>query len=272
MSHEATPCLVEHAVPRQHGPECPGGDCPGCRVAVADHDRLVCRWHALATRDAVASCPDVVGHLRDHVTPGAATGDDRGGTRDAPAPLSVAAVNAADDLHATLASWALLILEEHPGSLHGPDWSGSDVRPASTRRLEGDYVGRGLLRRYVPGPRQYDPARVAGLAAGRGSGPTRLVATWMLRHLDWALRQPWAGVLADELPAKVDGLRRQWPTSERPQHLPQPCPACQLKAVERRAPSCQGAPVTISCLACGHLIPEEHYGLMTRLVATVARR
>jgi hypothetical protein len=218
--------------------------------------------------EAVAACPDLVGHLREHVEPGSAAGGERSGTRDAPAPLSVTAVAAADDLHAALASWVLLVLEEHPDRLHGPHWDGTDIRPASTRRLEPVKV----MGRWVPGQRVYEPARAVGIEAGLGSGPTTLLARWLLPHLPWALRQPWAGILADELPRHVGRLRSQWPTSERPVALPLPCPGCGLLTLERHAPSCFEGPITITCPQCQYVMPEQTYGMWTKaLVASKPR-
>ena len=248
-------CSVDHVVPGRHLDGCPVDGCSGCWPALALDGLQVCGWHARRTRWAIAQAPDVVGHLREHVEPGSATGDRVGGSRTPPEPLSLDAVAAADDLHAALASWVLLVLEEHPDRLDGPGWQGSAVRPASKRRVLGEVV--------------YQASRVVGLRGDTAgdTAPTRRLATWLLRHLDWALAQPWALELATEMPEQISRLHAAWPTSEHATRLGLPCPGCGLLTLVRWAPRWQGAPVTIACerIACAAVVPEEKYPWLARL-------
>ena len=248
-----------HTIPRKHQAECPRTDCAGCLPAHTQGRDLICEWHQERVREALNYAPKLIAHIRDHVQPGASNSvrpAEKGKGFSPPAPLNISAVSDADDLHAELASWALLIMEEHPSRLHGPGWNGADVRPASTRRSNGERI--------------YDPARVVGLAAS--ADPlltTHAICRWIARQLPWAITQEWAGALTEELTDRVSRMRARWPMDERRVFLPVPCQACARLTLTRSAPAEPGDPVTIACVAvdCNEVIPPEKYDFMIKVFA-----
>jgi hypothetical protein len=76
-------------------------------------------------------------------------------------PLAASAVDDADGLHAMLASWALLILEEHPSQLVGPTLHGSRTTEPTLRRIHGGNAEDGTDWSEV----YYHRSEVAGLGA-----------------------------------------------------------------------------------------------------------
>lgn len=231
-------------------------DCTGCLPKPASPGLAVCEGCVWRVTHALAQIPGLIAHLRDNIEPGSATpGPNIKRTKGdaAPAPLNVAAVADADDLHADLASWVLLVLEEHPDHLTGPEWRGSVVRPASKRR--DDY---GSLR--------YSDPRVIGTRGD--AADTRRLAQWLHARQEWILSQPWADDYVSTLPGRYWETAGRWPTEERAKYLPTPCPTCDRLTLKRYPPTFAGAPVTIACTAhdCRHVIPEEEYGLTTRVV------
>lgn len=302
MSQPPRLCAVGHVVPRAHldgALEDPthAESCLGCRPALADEDghQLVCRWHGRRQRWAIAAAPDLVAHLRDHLQPGAASDDKVRGSRTPPAPISLAALAAADDLHAKLAGWVLVVLEERP-DLHGPDWAGSLVVPRQrTRTRDGEVVYRDprvvgvrgpmhdahietctgcscIHVKHAAGPHLRRCQRCPGCIPS-GSAATIALARWLLTHLEWCLAQPWAAVFVTEIPAAVTTVRARWPIEERPARVPVPCPACGQRTLVRHAPKWAEAPITVACdrIECGHIVPETRYEHLTRLVQYMGR-
>lgn len=248
MTACATHCVVRGA----HLASCTRDACDGCQPSPAASGLEVCDRCDARIRHALSACPDLVAHLREHIEPAARVPDDSptpAGERNPPAPLNVEAAAAADDLHAELASWALLVMEER--HVTGPDWIGSDIRPASKRLVDGERV--------------YEDARVVGV---RDWHATLAVVRWLFVHLDWMLARPWAGDLCAELPPKVATLKTRFPTEQRPVYLPVPCPACGCDTLRRHAPSYPKAPVTIACdlVGCGHIIVEDSFEWAARVL------
>jgi hypothetical protein len=249
-------CVRMCVIARRHLADCPDPDtCPGCLPRGTIDGTLVCdacTWRAV---HALAQIPGLVAHLRDNIAPGATQpGPDIKRTKGdaAPAPLNLTAVADADDLHAELASWVLLVLEEHPDHLTGPTWRGSDIRPAAKRRTEW-------------GENVYHGARVVGT---RGNAEdTRRIARWLHTHHDWILSQPWTDDYVTAMPDRYWTTAARWPVEERAKYLPTPCPNCDRLTLKRYPPTFASGPVTIACAAidCRHAIPEEQYGLATRV-------
>lgn len=217
-------------------------------------------------RGALSACPDLVAHLREHLEP-VATGYDadrgtRTGKRNPPAPLSVDAAAAADDLHATLAAWTTLVMHERgqpDQPIDGPDWTGSDIRPASKRRC-------------ATGEMVYEDARVIGVHHWHA---TLNVTRWLFRHYDWITRQDWAAAdFVTELHDQVATIRARFPTEQRPVYLPMPCPECGLRTLRRYAPRRYEAPVTIACDSedCEHVISEDGFDWVARTLETTTGR
>ena len=260
-------CASGCTIRRRHLADCGTEDgdttadaCPGCLPRPASDGSTVCivcdgRW-----TDALTRAPELVTHIRSLIEPGSAGPSEaqwkhtKGAA--APAPLNVAAVSDADDLHAVLASWAARVVDE--SGMHGPHWSGSDVRPASRRRTCGGVA--------------YEDARVVGLTAGTDGAATREVAGWLLTHRAWILSREWVPVMVQEVSRMVGQLRARWPVEERPARLPIRCPECGQRALTRYAPREAGWPSTITCDECGQTIPEQLYGHYARLVLAEQRK
>ena len=218
--------------------------------------------HGRLTRD-LWQAPDVVEHLRGLVGDAGSGGERVDGTRDAPLPLNGAAVDAADDIHAALASWVQLVLEEHPDRLAGPDQAGARLTVASKRRVVADAWFVACADCPHPGRRSSQAAAVAAagehvdatghvvtayevdasqrwesttysrpVVAGLLPGPAALSATvaaarWLLAHLEWIERQPWVTVMAGEVASLVATARARFPQEESSHHVDGvPCLAC----------------------------------------------
>lgn len=233
-----------------------GTACRGCLPKPIPDSRTVCQDCETRLTAALDEAPHLVAHIRSHIEPGPAPTDpDRpkrhGKAEAAPAPLSVAALSDADDLHALLASWAVRIAASR--RLHGPSWAGSDVRPASKRR-------------HPIGAMVYEDARVVGV---RYDGATRHVTDWLRVHIDHAVALDDAADLVDEIASLVGALKRRWPDEEPVRWLPRiRCPKCHRMSLRRSPPKFVGQPVMIHCSAtdCGKQIAEELWAHQARLI------
>lgn len=257
--------MLPHTTPGEHLDACPTpSTCTGCapRPTLAAEPLLVCVHHRARVVSALAAAPDLVAHLRECVIPGKASTGDPTGTRSssaAPAPLSVAAVSDADDVHAMLMSWALEVRRLHP-SHPVPPMAGSDVRPqTSTRTADGAAV--------------VVDAQVVGLTSTAPPETTTWVTRWLLDWLHWALCQPaLAAALATEIPAVIGRIRARWPIEDRDAALAVPCPACDLRTLIRHVPRWASAPVTVTCSACTWVADEDRYDWLIRLAREAATR
>lgn len=232
-----------------HYDDCPDpGTCKGCRIRPADLPHIVCFPDYTRTAQAITQAPDLVTHLLSQLEPGASSerGDEKSTKGDsAPAALNLNAATDADAIHTELAGWALVIMEEHPARLTGPDWQGSDIRPASKRRTEwGEAV--------------YEDARVVGV---RDAEATRRLCRWLGAHLDWALQQEWAGEMVTQVTRAINITKSRWPIEEPPKFLPARCPACGLRSLRRHAPTAPGEEAHITCSnrACTQIIDVSFY-------------
>jgi hypothetical protein len=242
-------CVRGCTIARQHGSDCDDIDCTGCLARGTIDGTLVCDACTWRATHALAQAPGLVAHLREHIAPGSPTpGPDIKRTKgdSAPAPLNLNAVADADDLHAELASWVLLVLEEHPDRLAGPAWRGSDIRPAAKRHTEWGAIS-------------YSEARVVGTRGD--ASDTRRVAQWLHIHQEWILGQPWVDDYVTAMPDRYWHTATRWPTEERAKYLPTPCPDCDRLTLKRYPPTFAGGPVTIACTAadCRRVVPEDEY-------------
>ena len=150
------------------------------------------------------------------------------------------AVDAADEVHVCLASWALLILEDHP---NGAAMTGPDERGA-------------WLTRY---------GAVAGVRAPEAT--TRLVA-WLTPWLDWCAGQEWAGEMRREIGQLIATTSARWPTEDY-RERPVPgvaCPRCDALSLTYTPPRWATAPFVVACVnpECGRTFSEDEW---TRLVS-----
>lgn len=247
-----TACASGCTIRGEHTTACDHATCRGCLPRPIDDPRTICDRCEGALRHDLVAAPDLVAHLRTLLEPAVGEPIEHLGKTakhpTPPAPLNVSAVAAADDLHAQLASWVLLVIDERRVS--GPSWVGSIVRPGTKRKTAGEVV--------------YEDPRVIGV---RDPASTARLVRWLLPHTQWVAEQPWAADMVGEVTRLVRTLTARWPTEERPTYLPVPCPACGCETLVRTAPRWEGAPVMISCylVGCGHVVPEDRYAWLTRL-------
>jgi hypothetical protein len=245
-------CAFGHNARGRHTDDCDRDDCRGCTPASTSGDTLYCRHHLNRIHDTITRTPELIGHVRGCIEPGASVLDSAPpvGKREPPAPLDVVAVSDADDLAAALAELAELVMDGR--NLDGPSWVGVDVRPAVKRRTAWGAV-------------TYEPARVVGVKTPQAAGR---VASWLIPHEGWLAGEETATGAIEALLALYGRVSRSWPMEEQPQHLPTPCPACDRLTLTRNAPRWVAGAVTITCTHydCGRAIPEEQYGLYTRIV------
>lgn len=234
-----------------HRPSCTGFsdsgmDCRGCTPREASEGLLCARCWGNLQRD-VRTAPSIIDWIREHVEPSSQWGERiNSGEVDAPAPLSVTAVDDADELHACLASWALLILEEHPARLVGPNV------PRQWRATDGTVVG------LMP-----------------DSNATTAVSRFVATHAEWAANQPWAGEMVAEVGALVRTLLARYPEAERSRHLTDArCPVCERTTMVYHPPAWAGSDVLVQCdyHGCGCIVPEDRYGLFMAMVIADRKR
>jgi hypothetical protein len=240
--------------PGAHDPSADGdfvaeADCSGCLPRPAEPEQLLDRaCKGRATR-SLTSLADVAGHVRDMV--------ERGTRRDALevnydpvalAPLSIEALTDLDEMAATLATWVMLAVEEHPAGLSGPDWQGARIVPASRRRND-----RGEVR--------YDDARLVGVRAGGDGKVIGIAASWIRTHADWFAGQPWADQWHDEITDQARKVQARWPKLVRARKAPLPCPKCDRLTMWWHPAAFVGLDASVICHAddCDVVLTEEDY-------------
>jgi hypothetical protein len=260
--------------------------------------------HGHLTR-SLYQAPRLVAYLRG-VDP-QQSGDEANvkGTREQPIPLNTAAVDAADELHAMLCSWVLLVLEEHPDRLRGPDARGSRLTEPSKRRHAGDLwrivcadcesqitrkatqvaamaeagwhvdsYAHNVTVAQVDEDGQwtsiaYSDPQVAGLKPGTDETPTANVTRWLLTHQEWVERQEWAAEMVRELGSTLSTIQARFPSEESSRHIPDvACRKCERITLSYHPPSFEGAKFLVQCdhYACGEIVPEEEWGLFVRRI------
>lgn len=233
----------ECAVPEKHRAECEDRECGGCRPRPSERGRLCAKHWAWLNRD-LSVCAELVLQVRESMVrgPAAVDGDRvRGGKTAPPAPLDVAAVDAADELFALLFSAAVQMSSEL-GVAEPPD------------------EGKWRVASVVHGvPSTFTPE-----AAARSVG--RLVSWWR-DHLEAIAGLPDVLDVGPELHEMVRVMRSRWPAAERSRHLPgTPCRECDLMDLWWTPPNGVGWPITVECHSCGYVAPEEDLTRLTHLV------
>lgn len=240
-------CITGCMIRGQHETTCEDRDtCAGCLPRPAEFGHL-CAWDWQRLNGDVVDCPGLVEHLREIGEPDAhaAPPSDTTSYRD-PSEGSIlpAAWLAADEVHANLASWALLILEEHPNGqgMAGPDEVGAwHTRYGST----------------------------VGVLTSRA---TEALVKWLLPLLPWCAEQEWAGEMRQELATLVATTKARWPIADtRSRHIPgTSCPRCQHLTLWYTPPVGFGLPFVVACEnpECGRVFEEDEW---TRLVALLER-
>lgn len=226
--------------------------CRGCRPKRSTGDLVVCKHCREQAQAAINAIPNLVTWIaaQDAPSSGAASGDKIKRTKKSPPlPFRADAIDTSDALHALLVSWVRMVVEERPGGMAGPNLAGS----ASDEG--GAVVGLGVAHHArTPGGREgEDRAELRPAAGAEGPSavqyskhtdrlnakgewadddwiiapsPTRNAATWLNQHLDWALKQPWAGDLVNEITTAVRQARRRWPVEAQPEVAEAECFDC----------------------------------------------
>lgn len=238
---------------RNHYADCKGaGPCRGCLPRPAEYG-LLCAWCWQQLHADLIDAPQLVDHLRDMAQPNAAARpftDNTSRTDPAERDMLSAAIDAADELHAQIASWALVILEEHPEQLAGPPregWWTSDTHWPVDEETGEPYES---------------PSRVVGIRATNGDATQRLV-TWLIPHLPWAARQAWIDDMRGELKDLIATTRARWPQTERPRrHVKDvPCSRCDKLTLTYSPPRAYKHPFVVTCTDpdCGRIFTEDEW-------------
>lgn len=297
-----TACVRGCKIRGEHKTGCPGEDCWGCLPRRATDGLLCTACHCSLLRDLTAA-PHLVEHLRT-IERGQGESESVRGTREPPAPLSVAAASAADDLHAMLASWVLLIVEEHPGRLTGPSLAGSRVTEATARRVSADpwsvqcatcgrwsvtsrrqaiaeagahydTTGHVVTVAMLPDELLWSEASyiTPSVAGAHDPAATRSLTSWLSRQVSWVEEQPWCAEMVREVTSTVATLLARYPEAERARAIPDlPCPKCQRLTLTYYPPepvpawSGQAPQIVVQCAhhACSVRVPESEWGLTIR--------
>jgi hypothetical protein len=232
------PCASGCTIRGHHVTACEDREtCKGCLPRPGEFGRL-CAWCFQRLTGDVVDAPGLVRHLRLLAEPHAGTrpaGDGRGHIDPAHGSILSGAVDAADEVHACLASWVLLILEEHP---NGAAMTGPDERGAWLTQY-GSVVG---VR---------DPEATA-----------RLVR-WLLPQLAWCAEQEWAGEMRREVGSLIRTTLARWPMEDvrtlRIRDLQ--CTACGHTSLMYTPTAGFELPFHVSCThpECGRMYTEDEY-------------
>lgn len=221
----------------------------------------LCAWCWQRLHADLIDAPTLIAHLRDVGEPNAArkplTSDPSHHGDPSEGDPDPAAWQAADEVHANLASWALLIMEEHPGRLRGPK--------AGTWMS----MGRDDVDRDTGEPYHSDAAPV-GMKPG---GDTAVMVRWLLPLLPWVSSREWAVEMRTEVASIVRTTMARWPVAEtRTRNIPDvPCPRCDCLGLTYTPPALFKAPFIVACTnpMCGRVFMEDEW---SRLVGLVARK
>ena len=275
-----------------HQPQCPcagpghkpahDDHCDGCQPRPAEFGVLCRGCHRRLTR-ALADVPDLVLHLRAHVAPSwqVSDGGSVSGTREAPAPLSLDAVDAADELVAAVASWVVEVLEVHPEIPRIVVVDGRERRVVERivppPRLDDVRWSRSYTqvdvdgRVYVQRPRPIGAQAEDNYAHG---DVVRDLCSWLRRHLGWIEEQAWSPALARELDDLVRTDLARWPFEPRGHRIEQvPCPSCENLTLWWSPPSAYLHESVVRCERedCLHEIPEVSWPRYARRIEDARR-
>lgn len=244
-ANHTTLCVRGCTVRGRHLSTCPEpaadtATCTGCQPRQATLGRLCDACTGRITR-AVLDAPHLVEWLRDNVAPGATTDAPRvAGTREAPAPLSLTALDDIDSIYVTLVHAVVSYCAA--AGLVGPKLTG--IRTA---------LAHGQAPHRVTGLRREVPNHVA----------VAQIAAWVLDHHEGMVHQPWAGSWHDDITGAVSTASKRWPRQDPARKLPIPCPSCDRVMLRMHPPMAAGHPTTVACHAseCGRVLTEADYWL-----------
>lgn len=262
MTETIAYCAAGCTVRGVHRPACDGHcdhakhtTCCGCEPRVAEHGNL-CSWCWQRLCSDVAATPALVAHLREVGEPHAGrkplSDDIRSPSDPAEADILSAAIDAADELHANLASWALLVLEEYGGGgvLTGPDetgWWQSRTHTKADPETGELYVSH---------------RRPVGLRTPDPTATHRLVA-WLTPYLEWCAEQEWAAEMRTEVGSMVATTTARWPTTD---YRTRPvtgvsCARCDQRTLTYTPTTFYRAQFKVTCTnpECGRIYTEDEW-------------
>ena len=261
-------CIYGCSIRGEHLTTCETRDakidsCRGCLPRQAEFGNL-CPWCWQRLHADVIDAAALVKHLRFIAQPNAGStppGDGRSQGDPAETDVLSGAIDAADAVHATLASYAHLILEEHPHGrvMRGPDMRGVWITETTIRTGPyGTYVQK---------------ATVAGI---RDAEATARLVRWLLPLLPWCSEQEWAGVMRSELADIVSTTMARWPTAEtRLVRVKDTlCPRCDHASLTYMPPQYVRAELVIACSnpECGRVFHEVEYARLIGLLDDAERK
>lgn len=241
-------------------------ECTGCLPRPSEFGRL-CPWCWQRLNADVVDAPSLARYLWavGHAGPTSAVSDEGGGGRSDPRTRSVlhSALDALDGLHACLASWARVVLDEHPegGRMAGPDETGVRLT-RSTKQLDRETFP------HLPGEPSVwvRPSEVAGV---HDPGATGNLVRWLLPHLAWCSEQPWIAEMRQELASVVRTTAVRYPVAERTRAIPGvTCPRCDHATLVFDPPTAERHSTQVNCSTrgCGVIYSEDDFRRLTAIV------
>ena len=256
-------CLSGCVMRGQHRPTPAEGhtdECRGCLPRPAEFG-LLCAWCWQRLNADVVDSPALarylwaVAHSGEVTVPGVSVE----GSDPAERSMIHGALDAFDGLHACLASWAHLILEEHPDGdrMAGPDQRDTRVTAWSPPKvLESDE----LAEPYYVGPT---------VAGARHPDATSRLVKWLLPLLAWCSEQEWAGEMRREVADVVRTTAARYPVEERTRPIPGvTCPVCEKASLvfDPPTPERHSTQVNCSTRGCGVIYSEQDFKRLTAIV------
>lgn len=136
---------------------------------------------------------------------------------------------------------------------HPAEWASDTARAVADQLGEAhDGLAEHLHHDPPPHPGNREPGRVATAH--------HYLSCWFAELCTY----PAAADTAEALYDLDRDIRRGLGATTRQQHLPVPCPQCQLQLLVRNLE--RTGQDTVDCLGCGHVIPASHYGWWARVL------
>lgn len=210
----------------------------GGRPVRGSHDgSLLCLGHANRFADLLASTPKVVEWIRDQIEPTSSQADRTGGytkatKKEPPLPLSVAAIDAADEELEILTEWVRQVADDRHEKV--PVVAGLRVVWRSALRTNRDeWVpdwNALLPGTKVVGFRTHDAATV--------NTAMNELTSYLIGRMDWIVQQEWVCLMLDE----VGRFRRQhlarWPLGDTARRVKgHRCTACHRMSIVVHPPA-----------------------------------
>lgn len=213
------PCALLH-------PPTPFGEVAGGYAGAAVGH--LCRHCIERLRWALNQYPDLIAAARAARNPARVQQERVSGTKDLQLPFNADAVEAADELWATLSAWATNIAEH----------IGSRVPAVLEQQARADVGDRVQLS-----------ASVSSATAHWGA---QQITRWMESYLDDIAALDFIPDLHHDLVTIVKQNMRYLPRDQPPPRQPRTCPACGHRTVHARLVDDQ---IEVTCATCGHRLP-----------------